>query len=151
MTRETTIVVAAVCGIVTVVGGRSLWPGISYATPAAAIGGWYLYLGTVTTAPLPHEFELLGITKLSFGEFALAAALFVISVAGAWRWRREPAVGGAAAIFGAWMLVQRPDSLLFDSAPRVFSFAITVAGVAVAGWSGAVLSRFRHPTRARPA
>jgi hypothetical protein len=119
LTRETSLVVVAGAAVGLVAVRRPL-DAVAVASPAFVLtAAWYLVLGEVVDPAWPDMTRVLGLLDVPVSRTLLGLAVIVVCVAGAWWWRDTPHVWPIALVFGAWVLVDKPDIVEWLALPRV--------------------------------
>jgi hypothetical protein len=125
LTRETAGLVALASALGLLVSGRG-WRAILGVAlpPLVAVGGWYLALGRLVGGRLPRELQVFGLLHAGAGAQAVASVILVVSLAGAWGWRRVPVAWPICLAFAALVLIQAPATLGLLDGPRLAAPAV---------------------------
>lgn len=119
LTRETSLVVAAAAAVGLWVKGRRR-AALGVAAPAVALtAAWYVVLGALVDPAWPDMTQILGILDVPGDRAMLGLVVIALSALGAWWWRAVPHVWPIAAVFGLWVLVDKPDIIEWLALPRV--------------------------------
>jgi hypothetical protein len=144
LTRETAVVVAAAVAAGLLLSGQIRGAFVVGLPPAVVTAAWFLFLGTQVDPAWPHMTEALGLLYVPPSRIALGVAVFAISLAGAWWWRRTPVMWPIGYVFAVWVLIDKPDIVEWLSLPRV-----SIPGLAL-GLCGPALGRHRARGRDLP-
>jgi hypothetical protein len=144
LTRETAVVVAGAVATGLWLSGERRGSAIVALPPAIVTFSWFLALGALVDPRWPHMTQLLGMLDVPPSRIALGVAVFAISLAGAWWWRRTPVMWPIGYVFAVWVLIDKPDIVEWLSLPRV-----SIPGLAP-GLCGPALGRHRARGRDLP-
>lgn len=141
LSKESALVVlaAAVGGLLLT---RRWWALPVVVVPAAVLVGWWLALGAILGGGAPRRADLLAVADQQQSGVAATALVMACGLAGAWWWRRVPAVWPIGVAFGLWPLAFSIDMLDWLALVRVASPALVVG---LSGGVGALLAA--QPTR----